>query len=257
MARRIVLLAGSGNSTRICYHFLAERFDDVVAVIEEPVARVDIAKRRARRLGWRTVSGQMAFVGLVVPVLERRARRRVEQIVNESGFDRSPIPSQRAISSVNSPEAIATLKELDPAVIVVNGTRIISTSVLSSSEAPFVNTHAGITPRYRGVHGGYWALRDSRPDLVGTTVHLVDAGIDTGAVLGQGLFEPGPSDSFATYPYLHLASGLPVLAQAVEQILAGRPPQLVPSVDDSGISVLRWHPTAWDYLRGRLAQGVR
>ena len=39
MTRRIVLLAGQGDSTRICYHFLSDRFTDVVAVIEEIGAR--------------------------------------------------------------------------------------------------------------------------------------------------------------------------------------------------------------------------
>ena len=45
---------------------------------------------------------------------------------------------------------------------------------------PVINMHAGITLRYRGVHGGYWALAEQHPEWVGTTVHLVDPGIDTG-----------------------------------------------------------------------------
>jgi methionyl-tRNA formyltransferase len=199
----------------------------------------------------------MAFVGLVMPLLNRLGQTRIDRILIDSGSDTSAIPDPRYVESVNSPETIQLLSDLRPAVIVVNGTRIISKTVLSAIDCPFVNTHAGITPRYRGVHGGYWALRDHRRDLAGTTVHLVDPGIDTGGVLAQATFEVGPRDSFATYPYLHLACGLPLLTECVEKILNGEMPPQVKSLDDSGDSTLRWHPTLWGYLRGRLTDHVK
>jgi hypothetical protein len=257
LQRRVVLLAGPGDSTNIVYNNLASRFPDVVAVVEDPVPRMQIARRRAKRLGWPTVSGQMAFVGVAMPFLQWRGRNRVGQILEKAGLDATPISDPTSVVSVNSPETITLLRQLEPAVIVVNGTRIISSAVLSSVDSTFVNTHAGITPRYRGVHGGYWALRDHRTDLVGTTVHLVDPGIDTGGVLAQATFEPGPDDSMATYPYLHLACGLPLLGDCVEQILEGREPKQVESLDKSGDSTLRWHPTLWGYLRGRVFDHVR
>ena len=130
-----------------------------------------------------------------------------------------------------------------------------------------MNTHAGITPRYRGVHGGYWALAEGRADLVGTTVHLVDPGIDTGAVLARAYFAPGPDDSIATYPYLHLAWGLPALAEEVARLLRRPGPATAPprrprrggpeGGDEPGTSQLRWHPTLWGYLARRWRAGVR
>ena len=108
------------------------------------------------------------------------------------------------------------------AVVVVNGTRIIARRVLEASDAVFINTHCGITPEYRGVHGGYWALYRSDPENCGVTVHLVDPGIDTGGILAQQRIEPGPHDNFVTYPYLQLAAGLPLLVEAVGSALEGR-----------------------------------
>lgn len=256
MGDRVVLLAGDGDSSRIVYHALAARFDGLAAVIEKPVDRLALARRRAARLGWVTVSGQMAFVGLAIPVLRSRGRDRVRSIISEAGLDEAEIPDALRVNSVNEPETLHRLEDLDPAVVVVNGTRIISNSVLSAVGCPFLNMHAGITPRYRGVHGGYWALREGRHDLVGTTVHLVDPGIDTGGVLAQAFFEPGPRDSFATYPYLHVAHGLPLLVAQVQQILDGHAPTVVPGTDVGGVSELRWHPTLWSYLWGRMRNGV-
>ena len=169
-------------------------------------------------------------------------------------------------------ECIALLRDLAPAVVVVQGTRIISPAALAAVRCPFVNTHGGVTPRYRGVHGGYWALTEGRPDLVGTTVHLVDPGIDTGTVLARTHFTPGPQDSIATYFYLHLASGLPALAEQVARLVAGgraEPTSQMPAPPTSatsespgatpvqGNSRLWWHPTLWGYLARRWRAGVR
>lgn len=252
----VVLLAGPGDATHIVYHELAKRFD-VVAVVEDPPSRLTMARRRARRIGWRAAAGQVLFVATASPWLARSARRRVAAIVAEAGFDTAPVPGARRVTSMNSPQARALLADLRPAVAVVNGTRILSAETLAVLDCPVLNTHAGITPRYRGVHGGYWALAEGRPDLVGTTVHLVDQGIDTGAVLDQVTFMPGPADSFATYPYLHLAAGVPALVAQVDRILAGETPVTRPPLDTGGPSALRYHPTLWGYLWRRATRGVR
>ena len=94
--------------------------------------------------------------------------------------------------------------------------------MLQSLGCPVVNMHAGITPRYRGVHGGYWALAERHPEWVGTTVHLVDPGIDTGAILAQATFDVTDEDTIATYPDLHLIHGLALLGTQVDRVLAGQ-----------------------------------
>ncbi len=257
----LVLLAGSCDATNIVFHYLRGRFGDLEVILEEPVPRMTLARRRAKRLGWPTVAGQIAFVGLAMPYLEWRSRDRVRQILAENQLDPSPIAEARRVGSVNAPEALELLVRLRPRVVVVNGTRIISSSVLEAATAAgatFVNTHAGITPRYRGVHGGYWALAEGRPDLVGTTIHAVDPGIDTGAVLRRAYFRPEKRDSIATYPYLHLAAGLPALGDVVEALLRCEDPGTeAPTGETEELSLLRWHPTLWGYLSARLARGVR
>jgi len=256
---RVVLLAGPGEPTDIVYNYLASRFVDVVVVMERPVPRVTLARRRARRLGWATVLGQVAFVTVALPLLRRSSRERVRAILVESGLDATVNPEVVRVASVNDPATAELLCVLRPAVVVVQGTRIISDATLTSVPEPFINVHAGITPHYRGVHGGYWALVEDRPDLVGTTVHLVDAGIDPGGVLARASFTPTPDDDFATYPYRHLAVGLPLLAEQVERVLAGQELRVLGPADAAGApsSQLRWHPTLWGYVWTRLRRGVR
>ena len=114
-------------------------------------------------------------------------------------------------------------------------------------QLPVVNMHAGITPRYRGVHGGYWALAEQHPGWVGSTVHLVDAGIDTGGILAQDTFEVSDQDTIATYPDLHLMHGLPLLAAQMEKVLSGLELAPLPTSLAPGTG-LYYHPTLWGYL---------
>jgi methionyl-tRNA formyltransferase len=139
-------------------------------------------------------------------------------------------------------------------VVLLNGTRIIARRVLEQVPAVFINMHSGITPGYRGVHGAYWALARGDRGRCGVTIHLVDAGIDTGAVLEQATFEPGPEDSFVTYPYHQLSVGLPLLERAAVAALRGELRGRPAPADDSRL----WsHPTIGQYLANLIRRGVR
>jgi folate-dependent phosphoribosylglycinamide formyltransferase PurN len=256
----VVVLGARDGATRALYHSLEAAIGSHVtirALLEAPPSRLSLARRRIHKLGWWTVVGQVAFIVLVMPVLRLSSRRRVGEIANECGFDFGPIEGAEHVGSVNDAQTVSRLQALKPTVVVVHGTRIISDHVLRSIDVPIVNVHVGITPWFRGVHGGYWALVEEHPELVGTTVHLIDAGIDTGGILGQATFQPSERDNIASYPYLHLACVVPVLADVVTQLITGASPQVVLPLAGAERSVLRSHPTAWGYLMKRVRQRVR
>jgi folate-dependent phosphoribosylglycinamide formyltransferase PurN len=252
----VVLLAGPGASTNAVWHALRSRFGDVPVVLEQPVPAARLLRRRLRTLGPVTVAGQLAFGLLVRPWLRRAGARRIATIVRDAALDERPITGTVVrVPSVNSVEARAALAAFAPAVVVVNGTRIIGRETLRAVDVPFLNVHAGITPAYRGVHGAYWALADRRPELAGSTVHYVDEGIDTGGIVAQSTVAITRDDNFATYPTLQLAAALPALLDAVAAALAGAPPSS--RRRDDLPSRLHSHPTAWGYLWRRLRRGVR
>jgi folate-dependent phosphoribosylglycinamide formyltransferase PurN len=253
---RIVLLTGGGGTGRIAFHALSRAFPDIAIIVEERVPRTALIKRRLRTLGPGTVVGQLIFMTTIMPLVARLSRSRIAEIKRQHGLDESPLPSSvHRVTSVNAPETRELLRRLDPAVVVVLGTRIIGRSTLQSISVPVINFHAGITPLYRGVHGGYWALAEGRPELAGSTIHLVDPGIDTGQVIAQETFVATSRDSFATYPYLHIAVGIPMLVSAVRDALTG---SLVTTRNPLNLpSQLRTHPTCWHYLWTLAAKHVK
>lgn len=252
----IVMLVGKDPVSNIIYHTLAQTFPVDAVIREEKLPVLTFLQRRLKKLGFSKVAGQLLFAAGIVPVVTYFSRRRVRQIISLNRLDTSEIPRSCTIDvpSVNSDITINELRRLSPRVVIVNGTRIIQENVLQSVDGIFLNTHAGITPMYRGVHGGYWALASRDAMNCGVTVHKVDKGIDTGSIIAQATITPTAEDTFATYPFLQIASAIPILKQAVSDALAGKLSEIAPP---PGKSQLWTHPTAWQYLKNRIRTGVR
>ncbi len=250
----VVMLAGRGSSTWMVANALLCEVPLEAVILESPPSRWQALRRRAARLGWWKACGQLLF-SLYAGRLRAGSAARAEQIIRENGLriNRPAGLPLMAVASANDEETMALLRRLSPKVVVVNGTRILSRRLLESVDAVFLNMHVGITPKYRGVHGGYWALASRDAANAGVTVHLVNAGIDTGGILYQARIEPTARDNFATYPLLQLAAGLPLLRRAVRDALAGE----VHTCPAELPSRLYYLPTIWQYWSARLRLGVR
>src|SRR5438309_1201689 len=222
-SKRIVLLAGKWDSTPLVYNFLQQHFGIEKVVLEDPVPRNTFIKKRIKKLGFFTVSGQILFQLTIAKLLSQRSKARIKEIISSYHLNSTPIPDdiKKEVHSVNTQECISELKKLQPDLVIVHGTRIISKKVLDEVNCIFINIHAGITPKYRGSHGAYWALANNDPEHCGVTVHLVDKGIDTGNVLSQCNIKITPEDNFITYPYLQLAEGLYLLKEEINKFMNG------------------------------------
>ena len=246
---RIVLLAQPGASTNILYHAVNRVHPIDAVILEAPEAKKKFIERRIRRLGYREVAGQLAFMVYQKLVLKARARDRRAAIMEAEQLNQGPIPEDKItrVASCNSQECREVLAATDPRLVLINGTRIIGKKTIGHCGCPLVNLHAGITPKYRGVHGGYWALKNGEPELCGVSLHVIDEGIDTGAVIDQSLIEPTAEDEFLTYPLLQLSAGLRLLKKHLPDLLAGRVTVKPPLTDESK---LWYHPTLSNYLSG-------
>lgn len=253
--KKIVLLLGDGRSSRFLYNYLKKHFEIAAAIMESPVSKKQLIRRRAKKMGWFTVLGQLAFQVITPRLLKKGAAAQEQKLLQKYNLDDREIDKEllSKVSSVNHASTIELLKSINPDIVVVNGTRIISKKVLESVSAPFINTHAGITPMYRGVHGGYWALANGDKANCGVTIHFVDKGIDTGGIISQHMIEPETADNFTTYPLHQLGVALPYLVEAIKRVLEGN--TSVQKVN--GPSKLWFHPTIWAYLRNRWKKGVK
>lgn len=255
---KIAMLLGRGTSSAIlvnavrAWHPNAE----LSLVLENPSNKGAMLRYRRRRLGIAVVSGQLLFQLIIVPLLRFTSKKRIAQITTEYKLAATGAGLAEAleVANVNDASVSDQLTKFAPDVVLVNGTRIIKPNILTCVDACFINTHVGITPMYRGVHGGYWALWNDDPENFGVTVHVVDTGVDTGQPLRQVRVRPSPDDTFVTYPLLQQAAAL----DAIKDILSDLTDILEPKEQPVAHEFSRqwFHPTIGQYLRGRL-RGIR
>mgnify|MGYP001770929978 CR=1 FL=1 len=252
---KVVMLICDGSSSRIIYHKLKNDCDIVCVIKEDSIPNSILLKNRIKKLRYIKVFGQLTFM-VFNKFLKLISKARIEEIKNKHNLDTSSIEHDNIVSvnSINDKKVEDILKEMNPDLVLVNGTRIIKSNILSSLDKPFVNTHVGITPKYRGVHGGYWALANNDKENCGVTVHLVDEGIDTGNILYQAIIETSEEDNFNTYPYLQTAQAIDLLGSVLNDL---KNDGLKPKESLTKESALWSHPTIFEYVKNFIKFGVK
>jgi len=248
---RVAVLCSPCLTTNILLSYLTGWEDSELIVLREAsLPSSSLIKHRLRKLGLVTVIGQVAFKIIVPRLQARRTRRRTAELLQAAEASEA-LPDGLAIvdvETINSSGVKRRLQKFAPDVVIVNGTRIIRKKVLSAVDVPFINIHAGITPQYRGVHGGYWALYCNDAHNFGSTIHIVDPGVDTGDVLAHVRTKPGPEDNFSTYPLVQFLAALPQL----KAILSEQSKMNMRSVGNPLETTSRqwYHPTLLQYFLG-------
>ena len=249
----LVMVTEGGPHIWAIFNAVADRFGPVIVILETPESKSALLKRRARRQGWISVGGQVATM-MVNRLGKRFFAGHAERLIADARLETEPRPGQKTIHvpSANSPEFLATIDEIKPAVVFLAGCRLLSKKTLGAIKCPVLNYHAAINPKYRGMNGAYWALATGDTENFGSTVHLVDEGVDTGGVLYQVRGRPGPGDNLMSYA-LRLASlSREICVQAIGDALAGR----LKPIDIALPSMQWYHPPIWTYLWNGIRRGV-
>ncbi len=251
---KVVMLVEGRDSSRIMYHGLKDDFDIVKVIKEKKATRGQLLTRRLKTLGVRKVAGQISFM-LFNKFLSRQSRPHIEQIKKRYALDNAPFPEQilQRVQALNSEETVQLLKFLSPDAVVVEEADTLSEEVLNCIDAPFLHTHVGITPKYQGVHGGYWALTQQDIPNCGVTVLRMEKGDGGGGVLYQETITVSEKDNFNTYPYHQVAKAIPLMKSALRDV-SGTPRIIRPSGQPSR---LWYYPTLVEYLKNRFLHNVK
>ncbi|MBC3763781.1 methionyl-tRNA formyltransferase [Quadrisphaera oryzae] len=162
-----------------------------------------------------------------------------------------------APEDVNSPRVVEALAEHEPDLVLsVYYNQIFGREFLSVARGRVVNLHPSLLPRHRGTAPLIWAIAEG--DLkTGVTLHHVDTGVDTGAVIRQASIPIHLDDTgFDLHQKVsRLASGM--LAAFLRDFFEhgtvpeGRPQSGVPSLHrrrDAHLNHLDWSESS-DRLR--------
>ncbi|WP_412049588.1 formyl transferase [Hoeflea sp. Naph1] len=252
-APKILVITAGGPYPWVIINALAERFGGTEVALERPESKALFLRRRARKIGWLETAGQ--FLTMSVSRFGKRfVKAREAEIIQHHGLNTEPSPTVpvRPVSSANGEDCRALIAAIKPDVVFLASCRMLSRATLAAIPCPVLNYHSGINPKYRGLAGGWWARASGDHDNYGTTVHLVDAGVDTGGILYQAFLSPDPRESLLTDAMAMAAGSRDIAIRAVEDALTGR---LAPKASPLP-SVQRFHPPIWTYLWTGLTRKV-
>jgi len=83
----------------------------------------------------------------------------------------------------NSIKTETILKKLKPDIIVLAQTGIINNNIISIPRIGVLNSHPAILPYYRGIDCYKWAILYNELSKIGSSVHWVNKGVDTGNII--------------------------------------------------------------------------
>ncbi|WP_276118051.1 formyl transferase [Pararhizobium qamdonense] len=251
--RKIVIVTAGGRNPQILINAIESHFGDVTVLLEQPESKKLFLKRRIRKLGLITAAGQFATM-VASRFGKRLTEKRSAEILGDYQADdrENPAIPVIAVGSINTPEAIEQIRAISPAVVFLVSCRMLSVTTLAAMPCPVINFHAGINPQYRGLMGGYWARVQNDEANFGATMHLVDAGVDTGGILYQSRMMPSKNDTMHTYPLLQTAASTGIVLSAVEDALSGNLKPLPPD----GNSRQWYHPPIWTWLWNGFSRGI-
>jgi len=138
------------------------------------------------------------------------------------------------VHDVNQPSAIDFLRQLRPDCLVVDGTNLLRAPYFDGTlprDLKIINIHTGLSPYARGGNCNLYCILHSQPQLVGVTVHYIDAGIDSGDIIytARPTFEAGDTVERLELKTRRLGEDLLILALGqLSTGIASRHPQWEP-----------------------------
>jgi len=156
-----------------------------------------------------------------------------------------PVAAVR-VPNINGPTSVRTMGELEPDVIIQSGAGILKPQIFTLARLATLNLHHGIAPLIKGVSSILWGQYERRPEWIGSTVHVIDEGIDTGAVLAYAKVEPErPGERFPSLYVRASEGGVARLVETLERLEAGETWRLP---TPPGESVYRSTLSGWKQL---------
>ncbi|HEU5411259.1 MAG TPA: formyl transferase [Candidatus Acidoferrales bacterium] len=125
------------------------------------------------------------------------------------------------IHGINTPDGTRAVASTSPDVLLIYGTVLVSSRVLSLAKVIALNMHTGISPNYRGADCAFWPLYNGELEMVGATVHECTRDIDGGRIFGTARARLRPEDDVFSVFARSVIAGADLYAAKVKELLAG------------------------------------
>ena len=125
------------------------------------------------------------------------------------------------IQGINTAAGVQAVASSSPDVLLIYGTVLVSSRVLSLATVIALNMHTGISPYYRGADCAFWPLYNGEPEMVGATVHECTRNIDGGRIFGTARAQLRADDDVFSVFARSVIAGADLYVAKVKQLMAG------------------------------------
>ncbi len=249
---KILLFVNEGLPARIAMSPFLERNPDFF----HAVAAFPVIPKKARTGGinWnvprRILSGSLAFPFMItIAYFGYVALARILGNDMRQRLWRGGIPMHRFSGAGSELERYLT--EVRPDIVVNCSATLLGPAILAIPKHGIINYHGAPLPQYRGAANQFWMLlageRSFRP-----TLHWMDRGLDTGAIISQGPEVEIPPGISVFGLWMRMLEGCsPMMEDLAERLRA----EVVPKghAQDEALAASRSFPGSADVARIRRA----
>lgn len=105
-------------------------------------------------------------------------------------------------------------------LLCANTTCIVPKCVLSWFPSRALNFHPGLLPEYAGLYPHQWAIRHGEAQF-GVTIHMIEAGLDTGDIVAVRRFPISPEDTGLSLYRKCMRIGAQLFGEVLRAVMAG------------------------------------
>ncbi|MFL5763465.1 MAG: formyltransferase family protein [Bacteroidia bacterium] len=176
----------------------------------------------------------------------------------EKQFPDFPVTKKLITENINSKESVAFIREAQPDLVMVSGTRLVREEILRLAvPRGIINLHTGLSPYVKGgPNCTNWCIADDMIHLIGNTVMWIDSGIDSGNIITTEAVSFDGTEDLSGIHLKVMEHAHSLYLAAVQKIL--HDPQNCPSVKQQDIAPGRlyknkeWNQAAKSRLRSNM-----
>ncbi len=122
------------------------------------------------------------------------------------------------INNINEKRSVDYILKVKPDIIVsVLFNQIIAKNIIQIPKKGVINIHPGYLPDYKGISPIFWSLVNNEL-YAGVSVHFIDEGIDSGAIIARKKVKILPKDTEDSLYWKTIKQGIPLLISAIHQV---------------------------------------
>ena len=180
---------------------------------------INVFKKRIRRFGFFSLVNQAFLILYRLFIEHRKDKMALKEVFTQKPYDHIEKKDMDIleVDYVNSEEVRNFIQSKDPDIILVSGTPLLKEPIIELAEGKIINLHPGIEPQYRGRYGAFLPIYNKEPQFVGTTIHFIDKGIDTGAILIQQQVDFDLNDTLKTITYKQQKVGVDLMIRCLTE----------------------------------------